>query len=86
MIRLTCSPVLYSLAGFAFFLSGFLRLTCSLILLKLARDTLHVNRLVDSPFYKMFERGLNVSLSTDDPLLFHLSESPLLEEYRRVVT
>ena len=35
----------------------------------------------DSPFPKFFKRGLNVTLSTDDPMLFHLSEDALLEEY-----
>ena len=35
----------------------------------------------DSPFSKFFRRGMNVALSTDDPLLFHLSDDPLLEEY-----
>jgi len=34
-----------------------------------------------SPFLKFFRRGLNVTLSTDDPLLFHMSDDPLLEEY-----
>jgi len=34
-----------------------------------------------NPFPKFFKRGLNVTLSTDDPLLFHLSDDPLLEEY-----
>eukprot|EP00536_Pseudo-nitzschia_multiseries_P004125 jgi/Psemu1/187339/e_gw1.67.169.1 len=34
-----------------------------------------------SPFVKFFRRGLNVTLSTDDPLLFHMSDDPLLEEY-----
>lgn len=38
-------------------------------------------RYADSPFYKFFARGLNVSLSSDDPLLFHMSDNPLLEEY-----
>ena len=28
-----------------------------------------------------FRRGLNVSLSTDDPLQFHMTKEPLLEEY-----
>lgn len=28
-----------------------------------------------------FKRGLNVSLSTDDPLQFHMTKEPLLEEY-----
>mmetsp|Transcript_14246 Transcript_14246/g.36439 ORF Transcript_14246/g.36439 Transcript_14246/m.36439 type:complete len:1280 (+) Transcript_14246:43-3882(+) len=34
-----------------------------------------------NPFNQFFERGLNVSLSTDDPLQFHYTQSPLLEEY-----
>jgi len=38
-------------------------------------------KIQDSPFLKFFKRGLNVSLSTDDPLVFHLSGQPLLEEY-----
>ena len=28
-----------------------------------------------------FQRGLNVSLSTDDPLQIHLTKEPLVEEY-----
>jgi len=32
-------------------------------------------------FPKLFKRGLNVTLSTDDPLLFHMSNDALLEEY-----
>lgn len=28
-----------------------------------------------------FARGLNVSLSTDDPLQIHLTKEPLVEEY-----
>jgi AMP deaminase len=35
----------------------------------------------NNPFRKFFCRGLNVSLSTDDPLQFHYTEEPLLEEY-----
>jgi len=38
-------------------------------------------KMKDSPFPKFFRRGLNVTLSTDDPLLFHMSDDPLLEEY-----
>lgn len=34
-----------------------------------------------NPFYTFFARGLNVSLSTDDPLLLHLTKEPLVEEY-----
>ena len=32
-----------------------------------------------NPFPKLFKRGLNVTLSTDDPLLFHMSDDALLE-------
>lgn len=38
-------------------------------------------KIANSPFPKFFRRGLNVTLSTDDPLLFHLSDDALLEEY-----
>lgn len=38
-------------------------------------------KIAENPFPKFFRRGLNVTLSTDDPLLFHLSDDPLLEEY-----
>jgi len=34
-----------------------------------------------NPFPKLYKRGLNVTLSTDDPLLFHMSDDALLEEY-----
>jgi len=34
-----------------------------------------------SPFPKFFKRGLCVTLTTDDPLMFHNTDSPLLEEY-----
>jgi AMP deaminase len=34
-----------------------------------------------NPFGQYFERGLNVSLSTDDPLMFHQTKEPLIEEY-----
>lgn len=34
-----------------------------------------------SPFYDFFTRGLNLSLSTDDPLMFHQTKEPLMEEY-----
>eukprot|EP00753_Platysulcus_tardus_P012929 PLAT3575.16.p1 GENE.PLAT3575.16~~PLAT3575.16.p1 ORF type:complete len:859 (+),score=453.83 PLAT3575.16:153-2729(+) len=34
-----------------------------------------------NPFPKYFARGLNVSLSTDDPLMLHYTKEPLLEEY-----
>ncbi|KAI9203015.1 putative AMP deaminase Amd1 [Polychytrium aggregatum] len=34
-----------------------------------------------NPFMSFFQRGLNVSLSTDDPLQFHYTKEPLIEEY-----
>jgi AMP deaminase len=34
-----------------------------------------------NPFYSYFCRGLNVSLSTDDPLMLHYTKEPLVEEY-----
>lgn len=34
-----------------------------------------------NPFYDYFSIGLNVSLSSDDPLMFHFTDEPLLEEY-----
>lgn len=38
-------------------------------------------KMKDNPFPLLFRRGLNVSLSTDDPLMFHSTNQPLLEEY-----
>ncbi|CAD8192226.1 unnamed protein product [Paramecium octaurelia] len=35
----------------------------------------------DSPFNSYFRQGLNVCLSTDDPLMLHITDQPLLEEY-----
>ncbi|BDD59125.1 AMP deaminase [Monascus purpureus] len=34
-----------------------------------------------NPFASFFKRGLNVSLSTDDPLQFAFTKEPLIEEY-----
>ena len=34
-----------------------------------------------NPFHGFFKRGLNVSLSTDDPLQFSYTKEPLIEEY-----
>ncbi|KAJ2763429.1 AMP deaminase [Coemansia sp. BCRC 34490] len=34
-----------------------------------------------NPFNTYFQRGLNVALSTDDPLQFHFTKEPLMEEY-----
>lgn len=34
-----------------------------------------------NPLPQFFDRGLNVSLSTDDPLMFHTTREPLIEEY-----
>jgi len=38
-----------------------------------------------NPFHKFFERGLNVSLSTDDPLQFHFTREPLMEVRRAFI-
>jgi AMP deaminase len=40
-----------------------------------------VCKYADSPFRSYFYQGLNVTLSTDDPLLLHLTDEPLIEEY-----
>lgn len=34
-----------------------------------------------NPFPKYFYQGLNVSLSTDDPLMLHYTKDALVEEY-----
>ena len=34
-----------------------------------------------SPLYDYLMRGLNISLSSDDPLQFHFTKEPLMEEY-----
>jgi len=34
-----------------------------------------------NPFPRFFQRGLNVALSTDDPLMIHVTKEPLMEEY-----
>merc|ERR1712032_845427 len=34
-----------------------------------------------NPFNIFFQRGLNVTLSTDDPLMIHYTKDPLIEEY-----
>lgn len=34
-----------------------------------------------NPFHNFFQKGLNVSLSTDDPLQFSYTKEPLIEEY-----
>ena len=33
-----------------------------------------------NPFHDYFETGMFISLSTDDPLQFHMSKEPLIEE------
>jgi len=35
----------------------------------------------ENPFVKFFRRGLNISLATDNPLFFHVTNEPLIEEY-----
>ena len=39
------------------------------------------SRARSNPFPQYFKRGLNVSLSTDDPLMLHYTKDALLEEY-----
>jgi AMP deaminase len=34
-----------------------------------------------NPFLYFFETGMNVVLTTDDPLQFHITKEPLIEEY-----
>lgn len=34
-----------------------------------------------NPFPRYFARGLNVALSTDDPLMIHVTKEPLMEEF-----
>jgi len=34
-----------------------------------------------NPFPRFFKKGLNVTLSTDDPLMIHVTREPLVEEY-----
>ncbi|KAG9290943.1 hypothetical protein G9A89_011093 [Geosiphon pyriformis] len=34
-----------------------------------------------NPLKSFFQKGLNISLSTDDPLQFHFTKEPLIEEY-----
>jgi AMP deaminase len=36
-------------------------------------------RYKDNPLPKFFRRGLNVTISTDDPLQFHFTQRPLME-------
>jgi AMP deaminase len=53
--------------------------------IELAMSPLSNNRLFldyhNNPFPIFFARGLNVALSTDDPLLLHVTKDPLVEEY-----
>ena len=37
-----------------------------------------------NPFPTYFKQGMNVSLSTDDPVQFHHTREPLMEEYNMV--
>ncbi|XP_053990598.1 uncharacterized protein LOC128882847 isoform X2 [Hylaeus volcanicus] len=37
--------------------------------------------IMKNPFYDYFTIGMNVALSSDDPLMFHFTEEALLEEY-----
>ena len=46
----------------------------------LSNNALFLN-LAKNPFHEFFAVGLHVSLSTDDPLMFHHTREPLMEEY-----
>jgi len=70
-IRLRKAPVLHYLYYLAQVPVAMSPLSNNALFLEYARN----------PFHKFFKEGLNVSLSTDDPLQFHLSKEPLIEEY-----
>ena len=70
-IRLRDSPVL----AYIFYLSS---IGCSI---SPTSNNYLFKRLKRNPFFDFFRAGLNVTLSTDDPLMFHMTENPLLEEY-----
>lgn len=66
-------------------LSPVLQYLCYLTQLPMAMSPLSNNSLfIDyskNPFPIFYARGLNVCLSTDDPLQFHYTKEPLIEEY-----
>ena len=70
-INLDHNPVLQYLYYLAAVPIGVSPISNSVLFLKYA----------DSPFPRLFRRGLNVALTTDDPLMFHTTPTPLLEEY-----
>jgi hypothetical protein len=51
-----------------------------LSLCPLSNDSLFL-KLKDSPIGHFHRRGLRVCIGTDDPLQFHLTDNPLVEEY-----
>eukprot|EP00668_Euglena_longa_P013849 GGOE01017797.1.p1 GENE.GGOE01017797.1~~GGOE01017797.1.p1 ORF type:complete len:1399 (-),score=483.25 GGOE01017797.1:145-4296(-) len=62
-----------------------LQYLCFLAQIPIAMSPLSNNSLFldihSNPFPSFFSKGLNVSLSTDDPLQFHNTQEPLVEEY-----
>jgi AMP deaminase len=50
------------------------------VLSPLAEDSLYVDY-SSNPFNTFFERGLRVTLSSDNPMQTHTTDNPLLEEY-----
>ncbi|KAG6489114.1 hypothetical protein ZIOFF_050372 [Zingiber officinale] len=86
-INLRKSPVLQYLYYLAQVIesSHLGRLYTFLLFIGLAMSPLSNNSLFldyhRNPFPVFFRRGLNVSLSTDDPLQIHLTKEPLVEEY-----
>merc|ERR1711918_97524 len=51
-----------------------------LALCPLSNNSLFV-KLKDSPIGNLINKGLKASLCTDDPLQFHMTQEPLIEEY-----
>ena len=53
------------------------------IVMELMDSDLHrvILKYAQNPFPTLFKRGLCVALTTDDPLMFHTTPTPLLEEY-----
>jgi len=46
----------------------------------LSETAVHI-QVKDNPFPVFFRRGLNISLSTDNPLMIHMTDEPIIEEY-----
>ena len=72
---------LISLISLGHLLTADIEIICAGIAMSpLSNNSLFLNY-PRSPFPDYLARGLNVSLSTDDPLQFHFTKEPLMEEY-----